>query len=73
MNAEEPADCEREMRKTSLFVIAAVTALMVGLGGWVAASMSHGRVVPSAGLEIDVDAIQATIDARTLPTQHYDD
>jgi hypothetical protein len=53
------------MRKISLFVIAAVTGLMVGLGGWAAASMSHGRVVPSAGL--DIDAIQATIDARTLP------
>jgi hypothetical protein len=58
------------MRKT-IFAIAAVTALMVGLGGWAVASMPHGRVVPSTGLQID--AIQATIDARTLPAQHFDD
>jgi len=57
------------MRKTSLFVIAAAT-LMIGLGGW-AASMPHGRVAESASLRID--AIQATIDTKTLPAQHYDD
>ena len=59
------------MRKTNLFLIAAATALMLGLGGW-AVSMPHGRVAPSAG-GLQIDAIQSTIDAKTLPTQHYDD
>jgi hypothetical protein len=58
------------MRKSTLFVVAAVATLMLGLGGW-AASMPHARVVGSTGLQID--AIQAGIDGNALPVQHYDD
>ena len=51
------------MSKTSLFVIAAATVLMLGLGGW-AVSMPHGRVAPSTG-GLQIHAIQSTIDAKT--------
>jgi hypothetical protein len=57
------------MSKTSLFVIAAA-ALILGLGGW-AASTPHARVAAFKGLQ--VDTIQSAVNARTLPTQHYDD
>jgi hypothetical protein len=58
------------MRKTTWFVIATAAALMLGLGGW-AVSMPRVHVIGSTGL--NVDAIQATIDAKNLPIQHYDD
>jgi len=58
------------MRKTTLFVMAAAAALMLGLGGW-AASMPHGRVAVPTGLSID--AIRSTVDMKNLPIQHYDD
>ena len=58
------------MRRTSFFVIGTAAALMVGLGGW-SASMPHARLTAATGLQIDV--IQATANAKTLPAQHYDD
>jgi hypothetical protein len=58
------------MRKTTWFVIATAAALMLGLGGW-AVSTPRGHIIGSTGL--NVDAIQATIDAKSLPIQHYDD
>jgi len=44
---------------------------MLGLGGW-AASTPHARVA-AASTGLRIDAIQATVNAKTLPTQHYDD
>jgi hypothetical protein len=58
------------MRKTTWIIIATTAALMLGLGGW-AASMPRVHVFGATGL--NVDAIQATIDAKSLPIQHYDD
>jgi hypothetical protein len=57
------------MRKSRLFLVAAA-AVMLGLGGWAATSMTHPSVA-ATGLRID--AIQATVNAKTLPVQHYDD
>src|SRR6266516_2414258 len=44
--------------------------VLAGFGGWVA-SGTHARVIPPATVQIN--PFQAMINAKNLPTQHFDD
>jgi hypothetical protein len=57
------------MRKSHLFAVAAIVALMLGVGGWWAVPKTDARA-PN-GLQID--AIQGKVDAKKLPIQQIDD
>jgi hypothetical protein len=56
------------MRK--IFIITGVALILAGLGGWVA-STTNAKVARPAAAQID--PMQAMINAKNLPIQHYDD
>ena len=57
------------MRKTHLFAVAAIAALMLGVGGWWAVPKTGA----SAPTSLQIDAIQGKVDAKKLPVQQIDD
>jgi len=60
------------MRTSKMFVVAAATLILFGVGGWVA-STTKAHVAP---VDVEVKSpsiLELTIRAGELPTAHYED
>ena len=53
-----------------MFVIAVAALMLTAFGGW-AVSITHARITPALGIQID--PAQSMINAKSLPIGHYDD
>jgi hypothetical protein len=58
------------MRKTSLFTVASTALILVGVGGWVVASIPH---TSAAAPSEQIDIMQLQMNAKDLPSQHLHD
>ena len=56
------------MRK--IFIITAAALILAGLEGWLASTTNANVARPAAA---QIDPMQAMINAKNLPIQHYDD
>ena len=57
------------MRKTNFFAAAAAALVLACVWGWVS-STGTKAAVPTT---VQIDSFQAMVNARSLPSSHYDD
>jgi hypothetical protein len=58
-----------QMRKTNLFAAAAAALILACVWGWA----SSTGTTAAAPISVRIDPFQAMVNAKSLPTSHYDD